>query len=94
LVQQLNYRTVTELENTMSLRELYEWYEYYSEEPFFADRLEMQMANVCLMIASSSGSKKAKHSDYMISKKEKKVQSVKDFEDDLKARFMPLAKKQ
>jgi len=91
LVQQLNYRTVTELENTMSLRELYEWYEYYSEEPFLADRLEIQMANVCTMVGSFGGSK-AKHSDYMIRKIEKKVQTVKEFEDDLKARFKPFAK--
>jgi hypothetical protein len=77
----------------MSLRELYEWYDYYSEEPFFADRLEIQMANVCTMVGSFGGSK-AKHNDYMVRRKEEKVQSVKEFEDDLKARFMPFAKKQ
>lgn len=90
MVQQLDYKTVTELENTMSMRELYEWYEYYSEEPFFADRLEIQMANVSLMVAKS---KKAKHSDFMVRKIEEKTQTLKEFEDDLKARFMPFAKK-
>ncbi len=75
----------------MSLRELYEWYDFYNEEPFFADRLEIQMANLC-NIAGSFGGSKLKHSDYMIRKKEEKVQTVKEFEDDLKARFMPFAK--
>ena len=78
----------------MSIRELYEWYEFYAEEPFFADRLEIQMANVSFMMAAQSGSKKAKHSDYMIRKKKEKIQTTKEFEDDLKARFMPFAKKQ
>lgn len=90
-MQQLNYKTVTELENTMSLRELYEWYDYYAEEPFLADRLEIQMANVCTMVGSFGGSK-AKHSDYMIRKIKEKTQSLEEFENDLKARFMPFAK--
>lgn len=77
----------------MSVRELYEWYDYYSQEPFFADRLEIQMANVCTMIASFGGSK-TKHSDYMIRKAEEKKQTLKEFEDNLKARFMMFAKKQ
>jgi len=90
----LSYKTVTELENTMSVRELHEWYEFYNEEPFFADRLEIQMANASLMIASFSGSKKAKHSDYMVRKIEEKVLSLKEREDNIKAMFMPFAKKQ
>jgi len=89
-VQQLNYRTVAELENTMSLRELNEWLKYYSEEPFFADRLEIQMATLCAM---TSGSKDAKHGDFMIRKIEKKVQSLKEFEDGLKVKYMPFVKK-
>ena len=92
MVQQLNYKTVTELENTMSLRELYEWYDYYSEEPFFADRLEVQMANVCNMIGSF-GKSKLKHKDYMIRKVEERTLSLKEKEDNIKAMFMPFAKK-
>jgi hypothetical protein len=70
-VQVVGCKTVTELENTMSIRELYEWYEYYSEEPFMADRIEIQLATIS-NIAGSFGGSKLKHSDYMISNKEKK----------------------
>ena len=77
----------------MSLRELHEWYDYYSEEPFYADRLEMQMANISLMVANFGGSKKAKHSDFMVRKIEKKELSLKEREDNIKAMFMPFAKK-
>ena len=84
------FRTVAELEKFMSLRELYEWYEYYSEEPFFADRLEIQLATLCNMVGSF-GKSKLKHSDYMVRKPIEKVQTLKEFEDDLKARFMPFA---
>lgn len=75
----------------MSIRELYEWYEYYSEEPFFADRLEIQMAILCNIAGGFAGSK-LKHKDYMITGKKKEKQTLKEFEDDLKARFMPFAK--
>ena len=56
----------------MSLRELYEWYEFYSEQPFFADRIEMQLATICLQI-SGFGKSKAKHEDFMICKKSKPI---------------------
>lgn len=85
------FRTVTELEKCMSLRELYEWYEYYAEEPFIADRLEIQLATICTMIGGF-GKSKLKHSDYMVRKPIEKIQTLKEFEDDLKARFMPFAK--
>lgn len=75
----------------MAVRELYEWYEYYSEEPFLADRLEIQLATISVLAGSFAGSK-LKHKDYMIRKQEEKVQTLKEFEDDLKARFMPFAK--
>ena len=77
----------------MSVRELYEWYDYYSEEPFFADRLEIQIANLCNIVGSFGGSK-LKHSDYMIRKIEEKKMSPKDLDDKIKAMFMPFAKKQ
>lgn len=64
------FRTVAELEKFMSLKELYEWYNYYSEEPFLADRLEFQLATVCNMIGGF-GKSKLKHQDYMVSKKTK-----------------------
>lgn len=76
----------------MSIRELYEWYDYYSQEPFIADRLEIQLANIGF-IASSFGSGKSKYEDFMVTgKKKKEKQTLKEFEDDLKAKFMPFAK--
>lgn len=76
----------------MSIRELYEWYDYYSKEPFIADRLEIQLANIGY-IASSFGGGKSKYEDFMITgKKKKEKQTLKEFEDDLKAKFMPFAK--
>jgi len=41
----------------------------------------------------TSGSKDAKHGDFMIRKIEKKVQSLKEFEDGLKVKYMPFVKK-
>lgn len=58
----------------MSTRELHEWYEYYNQEPFMADRLEIQLARVC-HIAGSFGGSKAEFSDYMISNKSKTKKS-------------------
>lgn len=59
----------------MSLRELYDWYEYYSNEPFFADRIEIQLATICTMIAGFGSKSKPKHDDFMIRKKEKPILS-------------------
>lgn len=64
------FRTVTELENFMSVRELHEWYQYYNEEPFIADRLEIQLATIGFILASQNSKKKFKHSEFMVSKKE------------------------
>lgn len=55
----------------MSVRELYEWYDYYSQEPFIADRLEIQLANIGY-IASSFGGGKSKYEDFMVTGKKKK----------------------
>jgi len=70
----------------MSIRELYEWYEYYSEEPFLADRLEIQMATLSL-IAGSFGGSKSKHNDYMIRKEKKKEMSQKEYAESIKLAF-------
>ena len=56
----------------MSFRELYDWYEYYNSEPFFSDRIEIQLATVCTMIAGF-GKSKSKHSDFMVRKPEKEI---------------------
>lgn len=56
----------------MSYREFYDWCEYYNLEPFFADRIETQLATVCTMIAGF-GKSKSKHSDFMVQKAEKQA---------------------
>lgn len=76
----------------MSIRELYEWYEYYSEEPFIADRLELQLAQLSTMVGSFGGSK-LKSSDFMIRKIEEKKLSQKEYEDRLKNFYLSLAGK-
>ncbi|WP_276835308.1 phage tail assembly protein T [Chryseobacterium cucumeris] len=86
-----SFRTVTELENFMSLSELYEWYEYYSEEPFLADRLEIQLATLCNMVGSF-GKSKLKHSDYMVRKLKQDNNIDVNNPDTIKAMFSGFAK--
>lgn len=76
----------------MSVRELHEWYEYYSQEPFLADRLEQQLATLSTMVGSFGGSK-LKPNDFMIRKLEEKKLTNKEFENNLKAMFAGFAKK-
>lgn len=76
----------------MSYQELYEWYEYYMEEPFISDRLEIQMATVCQMVGSFGGSK-LKHKDFMIRKQKEEKKSLEEFENDLKTKFSAFTKK-
>lgn len=76
----------------MSVRELHEWYEYYSQEPFLADRLEQQLATLSTIVGSFGGSK-LKPNDFMIRKLEEKKLSNKEFENNLKAMFAGFAKK-
>ena len=76
----------------MSLRELYEWYEFYSEQPFFADRIEMQLATICLQI-SGFGKSKSKHEDFMICKKsDRKTGFDKNDTSSIKTMLMSIAK--
>ena len=62
----------------MSIRELHEWYEFYSEDPFITDRIEIQMATLCNIAGSFAGSK-LKHKDYMIRKEKPKAVSKEDY---------------
>ncbi|WP_419767240.1 phage tail assembly protein T [Arcobacter sp.] len=43
------------MKNTMSYDEFIKWFEYYREEPFMADRLEYQMANLTYIVSSVMG---------------------------------------
>ena len=70
----------------MSINEFYDWIKYANKEPFFADRLEMQLAQLSTMVASF-GKSKATVKDFMIVKNESKKMSTKQLEDNLKMRF-------
>ena len=76
----------------MSYRELNLWYSFYNKEPFLSDKIEVQLATISTLIASYGGSK-LKHEDFMISHKVKKEQTLKEFEDSIKAKFLVFAKK-
>ena len=61
----------------MGIKEFYKWWEYLSKEPILADRIEIQLASLSLMVSSFGGSK-FKHSDFMIVKQEKPILSQKE----------------
>ena len=63
----LNYKTVEELKNTMSHLELQSWYEYYQEEPFGYDRIEIQLATITDILLKSNGVKESSPIDHMVS---------------------------
>ncbi len=71
-------RTVAELEHTVSNAELHEWFDYYNQEPFFADRNEQQMAQLSTMVSSFMGGE-AEMIDFMpsVEKKPKEVDNSK-----------------
>ena len=67
----------------MGIKEFYKWWEHLSKEPILADRIEIQLATLSLMVSSFGGSK-FKHSDFMVVKQEDKKASL---ESDLAAFF-------
>ena len=77
----LGYKSIRDLKNKMSIRELSSWYEYYQIKPFHADRLEQQMATLSYILAVSNGSDDATPMDFMISvskeDKEKHANNIK-----------------
>jgi len=66
LALNLGYKTVEELENTMTYNEFLEWVEYYSEEPFMADRIELQLASLTDITVKSHTSAETTPVDFMI----------------------------
>lgn len=59
-------RTVAELEASLSQRELLEWAEFYSIDPFGGFRADIQTGILSTVIASViGGNKRAKPSDFM-----------------------------
>lgn len=52
----------------MSYNEFVEWQEYYFQEPFFADRLESQIATLSYITSAVAGGKHTQN-DFLISQK-------------------------
>jgi len=71
----------------MSRQELNGWYEYYQEEPFLADRIELQIATLSAIIGTSKGLK-YKAEEYMVTKREQKKSSI----DDVKKMLASISK--
>lgn len=63
-----------------------EWVEYYNTEPFFADRLEAQIAQLIAIIVNFMGGK-ASAQDFSISKAQQKskIQKKQEFEKAMRA---------
>lgn len=79
-------RTVGELEHTLSASELSEWVEFYNEEPFMADRIEVQLARLSAITVSQKSGKAVNVSDFMVTYK-KAPEAAVDIEDKVKAIF-------
>ena len=86
LVKELGFGTLQNLEDSISYRDVSYWYEFYNRSPFMEDRIEVQLATISQLISSFGGSK-AKHSDFMVSKQNKKEMTLKDKQDSIKAKF-------
>jgi len=76
----------------MSIRELYEWYEYYSEEPFIADRLENQLARLSAMVGNFGGSKQ-QPKEFMIRNVEARVLTQEEDDKRVSNMFSMIGKK-
>ncbi len=84
------HKTVAEIKETMSYAEFVQWQEYYMQEPFLADRLEMQLARIGYSNLFTGMSKvKLEYDYFLIShlKKESTKSKEKDLENKLKAIF-------
>ncbi len=63
----LGYKSIRELKDTMSQKELFQWVEYYSHEPFHMDRVELQLAQISDILVKTAGEKKTSPIDFMLS---------------------------
>ena len=83
--------TVTQIELTMSYSEFLEWQKHYNEEPFLADRLEMQLAKIGYSNLATAFGKIDIGFDYFLvsqqNKKENNMTDSKKLELDIKKLF-------
>lgn len=83
-------KTVAELSSTMSYYEFLQWQDYYNQEPFLADRLEVQLSKIGYTNLLVGMNKLEVEEDYFfVSKFEKQEEpkSPKDLEQDIKNIF-------
>lgn len=75
----------------MSYSEFLEWQDYYNEEPFLADRLEMQLAKIGYSnLATAFGKIDIDFEYFLVSKQDKKENKAidsKKLESDIKMIF-------
>ena len=67
LCSHLGYKSVAEMENSLSINEFLEWQDYYREEQFLADRLELMIATLTAITYSANGGKDLTAVDFMLS---------------------------
>lgn len=79
-------KTVRELENELSVRELGEWKQYYSKSLFPMERQEIQMAQQLSMISSYMGGK-PKITDFLFRQRNKLEKSSSALTDKVKGIF-------
>jgi len=80
LALNLGYKTVDELENTMTYNEFLEWVEYYSEEPFMSDRIELHLSTLTDLTVKSHTSAQTNPVDFMITVSEEQKAKQRDIE--------------
>lgn len=79
-------KTVSELENEMSMRELNEWEAYHKNNLFPMDRLEIQMAQLLMRISSYMGEKPSS-SDFLVRARNKISETKNDLTNKVKSIF-------
>lgn len=76
----------------MSIQELYDWYDYYNQEPFLADRIEQQLAMSNYILFSTNSKKKAEFEDFMIRNIKKQENNTPPTDEQIKSMFMGIGK--
>jgi len=84
LTLELGYKSIRELKNSLSVKEIFEWQEYYSLKPFGHDRNEIQLAVLSHMFSAVNGGKSKGYLDFMVSdtsteKRNKIINDIKNF---------------
>lgn len=78
LAKDLGYKTVSELENTMTYREYIEWIDYYRENPPMSRIMESQLATLTYtMLRSYSNNSDVFPVDFMVSVSEEEKEKNK-----------------